>query len=120
MKANGLMEGNFIYNKDGEIEKVYTLYRDGINGYDGEGGIIPDDEELFKPIPLTEQWLIDFGCKIELKKYKTKTATKGNIQIYYHKGWRFIINDFDSIVLKYVHQYQNLYFALTGKELIKK
>jgi hypothetical protein len=85
-----------------------------------------------KPIPLTEQWLKDFGfidggkddfispCYsyriYEDYRYKGITGVK-------HYYWNFHHNNMDCKTiaeLKYVHQLQNLYFALTGEELIKK
>ena len=68
-----------------------------------------------KPIPLTEEWLLKFGF--------IKSSDNN-----YYKGDKFTIyNRFENFGLiggllswkefKYVHQLQNLYFALTGEEL---
>lgn len=79
------------------------------------------------PIPLTEEWLIELGFK------------KGNNSFYHKNGWLDVslptvhysfdiwrgnedyptTSDWSEIPLNvdYVHQLQNLYFALTGKEL---
>ena len=72
------------------------------------------------PVPLTKEWLLKFGFKYE------------NLwECYFHKDFTdvyFIIDsewaicgDFDGSVYikfpKYVHQLQNLFFALTGNEL---
>ena len=74
-----------------------------------------------QPIPLTEEWLLKFGFvdknyTLELKaKRKTivfnwfsKVVSTGKRSGYYSRKYRHI---------KYVHQLQNLYFALTGEEL---
>lgn len=79
-----------------------------------------------KPIPLTEEWLLKFGFKkvndnfitIESHHYENKNC------------WIYLIADGFELELntlsernnlcrtyKYVHQLQNLYFALTGEEL---
>ena len=65
---------------------------------------------LMTPIPLTEEWLLKFGFE---KAYET---------CYQYKDFilndKFIMMDIDiTVQLKYVHQLQNLYFALTGEEL---
>jgi hypothetical protein len=71
------------------------------------------------PIPLTEEWLIKFGFeKLDLfyshKKYGYKVAK--NMDGFYIWSNAFSFNP----PLKYVHQLQNLYFALTGEELTIK
>lgn len=50
-----------------------------------------------KPIPLTEEWLSRFGLN---DNQHTRITIPRNI--------------------KYVHQLQNLFFALTGEELVLK
>lgn len=78
------------------------------------------------PIPLTEQWLKDFG----FKKYNKYDYDNGEIKIEMfgtslkekqrdYRWVRYEEKKICTIVLKYVHQLQNLCFALTGKELIK-
>lgn len=63
------------------------------------------------PIPLTEQWLIDFGI------LNSKNWSWNGYTIEY---W---VEDGDTACFvasaDYVHQLQNLYFALTGEELLK-
>jgi hypothetical protein len=69
-------------------------------------------ETKAEPIPLTEEWLLKFdwnGFKI------------GYIDSYFkidENGCLWYCGDFTGVVLLYVHQLQNLYFALTGEELI--
>ena len=76
-----------------------------------------------KPIPLTEEWLLKFGFEKESNKsystgeeivygvYKLDELTYNSIQ----KNWWF--NGVLSNQPIYVHQLQNLYFALTNEEL---
>ena len=89
--------------------------------------------KIYEPIPLTEEWLIKFG----FEKLDSSSC------IVYHIGHNEITHDwlFDLTWLKkpelinspnapfykngrhtiyYVHQLQNLYFALTGEELTIK
>ena len=69
----------------------------------------------YDPITLTEEWLLKFGFE------------KSESKFYYKKSFGvhldFTAFNFQSCLwlsdnIKYVHQLQNLYFALTGEELI--
>ena len=101
MKANELRIGNF-YDNNGfvsvvspnTIEEVWNAERSWV-----------------KPIPLTEEWLLKFG--FENGNY----FTLNNVIIYKHDKYRYKYN-YGQIWVKYVHQLQNLYFALTNEELI--
>jgi len=70
-----------------------------------------------EPIPLTEEWLVKFGYnnnQVYIRDLKV-TTTEDNEPIYY------LADEYDNGVgcndIEYVHQLQNLYFALTGEEL---
>lgn len=76
----------------------------------------------FSGIPLTEEWLLKFG--FEEAKNIIPIYNLGLISIYlesdsypegmvYFNSWCIIKKK-----PKYVHQLQNLYFALTGEELV--
>lgn len=82
------------------------------------------DNELYakskiKPIHLTEEWLLKFGFeKDNAGSFSSKMIDNYSIRIWYVSGaFRWTANYFCSAELKYVHQLQNLYFALTGQEL---
>jgi len=76
-----------------------------------------------KPIPLTEEWLLNFG----FEKHESLIGFyfKGNLVVERNiiiSGFNFRkrINLRESLHLAdfdYTHQLQNLYFALTGSEL---
>jgi hypothetical protein len=79
-------------------------------------------ENGFEPISLTEEWLLRFGFDKVLPR---------NDKMYYRLKDDFVIEENNVFLLgddafemlklrrkiKYVHQLQNLYFALTGEEL---
>lgn len=69
--------------------------------------------KFIEPIQLTEEILLKFDFdKIENGTYLNKfyvTIVSG-----YFVFW---ITDIYSVAIKYVHELQNLYFALTGEEL---
>lgn len=81
-----------------------------------------DSFRTIEPIPLTEEWLLRCGFTVD--KY-------GNIVLPIFEGYVMIECKFNSFPLilnvdgrnmplwsvKYLHQLQNLYHALTGKEL---
>lgn len=71
--------------------------------------------ENYKPIYLTEDWLEKFGFKTD-----DIIWVKDEIQIGHYKSGFYLCSGTLlrlSKKIKYVHQLQNLYFALTGKEL---
>ncbi len=75
------------------------------------------------PILLTEDWLVKLG----FEKTMTWTYTidlLGSLKLVYYlgeKGWSLGFKNYsDFSNLKYLHELQNLYFALTGVELEMK
>jgi hypothetical protein len=88
------------------------------------------DELLVKPITLTEEWLLKFGFAYDgewlvLTKFETMFKTINiNTKISKVTISDGCIDDYEEIHLtdniKYVHQLQNLYFALTNEELTIK
>lgn len=68
------------------------------------------------PIKLTEEWLLKLGFKkINGAFFKLSFLFYG-IEVKDYLGFHFKKGEF-TIELKYVHQLQNLYFALTSEEL---
>jgi len=87
--------------------------------------------DKIKPIPLTEEWLIKLGFNQNKKNNGTfnKDLFKFHTQRPNHKNKGFILcteiywcqkRVIVSGGVKYLHQLQNLYFALTQKELTFK
>lgn len=82
-----------------------------------------------KPIPLTEEWLLNFlFTKLDnLDTFELKDGNYRSIQIDLNSnGIEIYLCGTDSVMssqcfpvdnVKYVHQLQNLFFALTGEEL---
>jgi len=117
MKENELRIGNYVFsaddNKNGE---VFQIDPSGIIFVNKNGNRWQDLKNI-QPIPLTEEILLKCGFIIDsinnFEKYPF-TIQKNNLYVadflFYKKG--------DSgVVIKHLHQLQNLYFALTGKEL---
>jgi hypothetical protein len=128
MKASELRIGNLItsnsyYSYVYSIESAMPLqnerYSDKVLVTLFNGGLstVPIDE--LEPIPLNEEWLLKFGfewCNEAAGYFDNLHAVYlmyPNVQFH-----PFCTNDKDCwIELQYVHQLQNLCFALTGKEL---
>jgi len=117
MEANELRINNYVYPFD-DIYLVTkkTILEDCIQVCFKD---FENTNELH-PIPLTEEWLLKFGFK-RTNKYDFELI-KNDFHFYtssdFFNGNGFIcFNEFD-IKIKYIHELQNLYFALTNKELI--
>ena len=118
MKAQEIRLGNYVMDYDGshKIFKVKSITKEKkVNMFFINGRW--DSDVL--PIPLTEEWLLKFG----FEKYP---HSWGNSIFHltewdnYHMKWCVAFNKNNAIIiqkLQYVHQLQNLYSALTGKEL---
>jgi hypothetical protein len=82
---------------------------------------------FFEPILITEEWLLKFGAtKYNDNRFYLDLEKEGTLQLFFWNiGDDYIICEFSSRSEhvcyfndhKYVHQLQNLYFALTQKEL---
>lgn len=74
--------------------------------------------ETYKPIPLTEEWLLKFGFELKYGCFLLST-NRGTILIEEDLAQISSVISHDGFMspCKYVHQLQNLYFALTGSEL---
>ena len=116
---NDLRINNYVYynnehNEIGIITKLITDIITDIN-YVGINNRI-DVHYLNKhinPIPLTEEWLLNFGYW-KLDNKDIHFVTKG------HTIWKcdnLFMCDKNGLIIKSVHQLQNLYFALTKEEL---
>ena len=109
MNARELRIGNYVYPFD-DINSISqkVIFRDCIK-------ICSDDFEYtnhLHPIELTEEWLEKLG----FKKYYNSWQF-GNITFELpFKTWSFFGITIDKQP-KYVHEIQNLVYALTGKEL---
>tara|TARA_R110001592_G_scaffold268269_3_gene534543 strand:- start:49840 stop:50208 length:369 start_codon:yes stop_codon:yes gene_type:complete len=83
------------------------------------GDVYDSGASQIDPIPLTEEWINNFGFDSSWKKgdFQICTTSEHEYGTLYYKskdnGAAFL-----PVVLKYVHQLQNLYFALTGEELV--
>lgn len=132
MKRGELREGSLLYyGVEGKICKVVGIGSeaafDGLIETESDGVLNAEREiDFFIPIPLTEAWLerndllCYYGSPISNKVYKIDQTTFSYVVgVVYDTA--FYDDGIDSpnaveVEVKYVHQLQNLYHALTGEE----
>ena len=123
MKAQELRIGNYVicYNVNIKVSSINDVYL--CNETDKGGQYKISDVE---PILLTEEWLLKFGFNKDDEKYTKKAGHLYDWDDYSveksntFEDWCFtnvMQHEFIITEIKYVHSLQNLYFALTGKEL---
>jgi len=139
MEPKELRQGNLIYTPDGVIDSVTDIAMDGC-----VMTLLFGQMYDLEPISLTEEWLIKFGFEnwgkggLYSNEYETYDRFvlhnvldgTSNFEVHYilstygntHHKQFIISSDEDDriswgVEIKYVHQLQNLYFALTGEEL---
>ena len=123
IKANELRIGNILYSNLTErnficnSEDIYNLAMD----YNANNA---------NYVELTEEWLLKFGFEKDdtgvdmfdqdyCEWYQIEFPIIGVLCQSSDKSYLFDENT-DTLRIKYVHQLQNLYFALTGEELTIK
>jgi hypothetical protein len=113
MQSKELRIGNLVKHLDYNL-KVLKI---GFTKIWTEDGLKPYDE--IQPVELTEEILL-INCRFKKSPHDIRFKTLNSIRLKTtEKGFKF--NYGESIIyIKYVHQLQNLYFALTGEELIIK
>jgi hypothetical protein len=121
MKASELRIGNLVY-KNGIATEITVGTMLDILRY----------TTPFEPIPLTEEWLLKFGMELtdgfsnsRILKIQKHEYDCSNITFNPNEGLLRLSNGEQKGTtliphIKYVHQLQNLYFALTGEELTIK
>jgi hypothetical protein len=122
MKANELRIGNWISVLD--IQSI--VIEIGESHAWLQGNAIPNRFEQLKPIPLTPE--IMKMCKLnitdslfdfDIKSFHFFAKKKDGGRVYFHyTGYNNSVH-FNQICFHvyYLHDFQNLYFALTGEEL---
>jgi len=114
MDNRELRVGNWVIDLDGCHNQIGS-------GYDIEG--------IWKPIPITDKWLIEFGfVRVEMPMYTKYEKIEKVCDAHgllspklfsvNSNCTNFFMNNNWLSTLKHVHQLQNIYHALTGVELI--
>ena len=70
-------------------------------------------------IPITEEWLLKFGFKFHGYNSQDMAVHRRCDNVWIVKNIvtkKYYLDEYD-LEIKYIHQLQNLYFAITGEEL---
>ena len=121
MKASELRIGNILWwdyiADNAAVTSIDTLQ---VSLDRSERSMIDIDD--LNPIPITEEWLLKFGFKDDEPHNYINVDEHGAMQIMFDQ-YRKVVSIFTAGAhyymkeIQYVHQLQNLYFALTGEEL---
>lgn len=133
IESSELRIGNFFLDENGNIQKLHCInVLHDLVYYPNE---TPQKQHgvLYRvvtymdanPIPLTEEWLERFEFETDKITFWKEYTGEDNAIFYVHIGFYksgfYYLPDSSikirGIKIEFVHQLQNLYFALTGKEL---
>lgn len=129
LRSQDLRIGNYVmFSNNSEIFKVTGISEFGLD-VENEVEEIYMEYDNFEPIPLTEEWLLKFGFEItnnegDKKDFEYKTfypfylsLDHDEVCLNYDTKSGYYCIFYDDKRLLFIHQLQNLYFALTGEEL---
>lgn len=124
MKSTELRIGNFIYySQSPEDDQPYDVFKTNLN--DIHSLQINESIDLrYSPIPLTEQWFEKFGgekSEFDLCAYRLYSLTRDydfhKIELEDGDSYWYCDQIIGDTCITYVHELQNLFFALTRQEL---
>jgi len=111
--ANELRLGNLV-EYDNRTFAIDSISQEFPTLSTSEFGIGVVDYNNISPIPLTEEWLVKFG----FQDYENSYILEYDGRDFTWTGSTYYIRWCGHAMdCQYVHQLQNLYFALTGNEL---
>jgi hypothetical protein len=103
LRIGNLIQEGKVEQIDNSIDEVY---------YSGDGYYQSNYCCNLNPIPLTEEWLLKFGFEKSSKHIFKKDGFLISLDIVFEVFLGNIV-----VEIKYVHQLQNLFYCLSGKEL---
>ena len=120
LKAKELRIGNYVeYRIEDELDsrkewwEVTVIDSDDINWLEKES---PESTD-YRPIPITEEWLLNFGFKKLVNNFSFLENSIYSIEKE-KKDWQVYYSSNDRMLnIKYIHQLQNLFYCLCGEEL---
>lgn len=118
--------GNFLYRlADGDISQVKVIGQDKNVRVQGSGGHLFEQEELryFAPLALNRFYLLRCGFEMKTDESMNLMVYEGYVSFKNFKNSKPLLAlEIDGrrmplFNIKFLHQLQNLYFALTREEL---
>jgi hypothetical protein len=125
MQASELRIGNSIENEYLNVDLGMDVWIVVKVDYHILYDLVHGESKKYRPMVLTEQWLLDFG----FRKYNNVWVLPDFIEndfvrfhfTIYNEGKRYTYNSAEfPVELQYVHRLQDLFYALTGEELTLK
>ena len=115
--------GNYISTKNTSEVFIITAIEEKIHAVNAKmaDALILRPEEI-EPIPLSEKWLKSFGFEMTQAEPHRKFIVGQNhkimntVEILDAKFYYWLSRE-DYLVVKYVHQLQNIFFAITEHDL---
>jgi len=120
MEAKEIRIGNFLHHSEMGMVEVIAIGKDYIHCvFNGE--TFYESIRCFSPIPLSEEILLKAGFYTTTwdnhSTYRFLFCSSAAIVISLEHGYIEIGDLTLDVEIKFLHSLQNLYFALTGKEL---
>ena len=119
--VNDFRIGNLVLDEDGELCKIEQLSSEKmecfqqVSNIENKSCISAKYPSNIYAIELTEEWLLKFGAIKYEFEHKASQYRIDNMLFIIRENAFF---DYGTgVKLQYVHQLQNLYFALYGEEL---
>ena len=116
METKDLRIGNYV-SYLGEPQEVLGMDKTQVYIKPFNFVLFLDIDEV-EPIPITKEWLLNFRFEKKIGGDDMVYFNNNEVNIYLcndlNKFWFELENGLE---IKYVHQLQNLYFALTNEEL---
>jgi hypothetical protein len=109
MKIQELRIGNYVFDNLGGVLKI-------------KGLSLASDISHLRPIDLDDNWLEKFGMEdgIENEHFKFMAVYNDGWNIYFEEKEGYGNARFSSTGFYSVHEFQNLFYAMTGLELAIK
>ena len=135
IRLNEIRVGNLVFDEEKKQTQVHVIHADSM-------WLNAKQISYYTPIPITEEWIVKFGFElydyepneegdefpdfiymsykltIPKKAYYYTITTTPEEGGYFDFCIKVTFADYVMLsTIQYVHQLQNLYFALTGEEL---
>ena len=111
IRARELRIGNLFIAHDGKVFKwdisLFGLLDQGV-------GL---DKIIKEPIGLTDEFLVEFGFEAFPWGWIKKSSNDFGVRINL-RSYNYEVSGNSPVKIQFVHQLQNLFFVLTGEELI--
>lgn len=120
MKVSELKIGNYLNGRKGPVTVTEIRENNRVKIKENPSNFTVRD--CLHPIPLTEEWLQKLGFQQVRPCYLVHNGFEAGLDgdDFANCMWTIIISKALPVKIKYVHQLQNLYFAITGGELTLK